>query len=39
MQQIANQVTMWQNEWFVDLTIGIDYIGFENKDFLTKKLF
>ena len=29
MQQIANQVTMWQNEWFADLTIGIDYIGFE----------
>lgn len=38
MQQIANQVTMWQNEWFADLTIGIDYIGFENKRFSDKEI-
>lgn len=38
MQQITNQVTMWQNEWFADLTIGIDYIGFENKRFSDKEI-
>jgi hypothetical protein len=34
MQQITNQVTMWLGEWFANTTIGIDYIGFENKKIL-----
>jgi hypothetical protein len=38
VQQITNQVTMWQAEWFADLTIGIDYIGFENKRFSDKEI-
>jgi len=38
VQQITNQVTMWQNEWFADSTIGIDYIGFENKKFSDKEI-
>lgn len=33
MQQITNQVTMWLGEWFANTSIGIDYIGFENKKF------
>jgi len=33
IQQITNQVTIWLNEWFADRTIGIDYVGFENKRF------
>ena len=38
MQQITNQVTMWLGEWFANTTIGIDYIGFENKKFSDKEI-
>ena len=38
MQQITNQVTMWLGEWFANETIGIDYIGFENKKFSDKEI-
>lgn len=37
-QQITNQITIWKNTWFADLTIGIDYIGFENKRFTDKEI-
>ena len=38
MQQITNQITMWLGEWFANTTIGIDYIGFENKKFSDKEI-
>jgi hypothetical protein len=38
MQQITNQVTMWLGEWFANTTIGIDYIGFENKKYSDKEI-
>jgi hypothetical protein len=38
MQQITNQVTMWLGEWFANTSIGIDYIGFENKKFSDKEI-
>ena len=38
MQQITNQVTMLIGELFANTTIGIDYIGFENKKFSDKEI-
>lgn len=29
-QNISNNVRIWLGEWFADLTIGIDYLEFEN---------
>lgn len=37
-QQITNQITIWLGEWFADVSIGIDYIGFENKKFSDKEI-
>ena len=32
-QNISNNVRIWLGEWFANTSIGIDYIGFENKKF------
>ena len=38
VQQITHQVKIWLGEWFADSSIGIDYLGFENKRYSDKEI-